>query len=236
MSHVMHLPCLFDLPVAKISERFPVRRVYGVHRNYEAHYGETEFRGSRPPGFYCKPADVLRPVNAGQVGDVPCPGPGQSFYFEVGLVVAIGKGGRHILAEDAAEHVYGYAVGLGMGRSDPPENANSPWWRWTFGGTFDMPTYIGPIVQAADVPGHARAQLWLQVNGMELQRSTTARLLWSVSQIVEYLSVNCELHPGDLIFTGTPGGIGMAGAGDQITAEVAEVGAVELQVACRAES
>jgi len=154
----------------------------------------------------------------------------------VGLVATIGKGGRRIRAAGAAEHIYGYAIGLDMGRSDPPEDAKPPWWRWSFGSTFDMPTYIGPIVQAADVPGHAQAQLWLQVNGMEQQRSTTARLLWSVLQIVEYLSVNCELHPGDLIFTGTPGGIGMAGAGDQITAEVDGVGALELQVACRAES
>ncbi|MDO9195399.1 fumarylacetoacetate hydrolase family protein [Rhodoferax sp.] len=234
MSHVLPLPVPVDLPVAKISERFPVRRVYGVHRNYEAQHGEAEFRGGRPPGFYCKPADLLRPVDAGEVGDAPCPLPGQSLYFEVGLILAIGKGGRRIRAADAAKHIYGFAVGLDMSRSDAPKDAKPPLQRSSFGSTFDMPTYIGPIVQAADVPGHAQAQLWLQVNGTEQQRSTTARLLWSVSQIVEYLSAICELHPGDLIYTGTPEGIGMAGAGDLVIAVVDGVGAVALQVARRA--
>jgi fumarylpyruvate hydrolase len=209
-----------SVPVLGQPSRFPVHRIYCVGRNYEEHAKEMGFTGREPPFFFLKPTDSLVVVEEGQTGQMPYPSLTQNFHHEIELVVAIGKGGRNIKAADAAQHIYGYAVGLDMTRRDLQNEMKKQGRPWCIGKAFDHSAPIGPITpidQAGDVNN---AEISLQVNGADRQRSSVAKLIWNVAETIEHLSAGWELQPGDLIYTGTPEGVAAVVSGDRLVGQI----------------
>ena len=230
MSYVFPPAPLPSVPVAGRSERFPVHRIYCVGRNYEEHAKEMGFTGREPPFFFMKPADAVLVVEPDQTVPLPYPSLTANLHHEIELVVAIGQGGRNIQAEDAARHIYGYAVGLDMTRRDLQNDMKKQGRPWCIGKGFDASAPIGPITPAAQAGDIAQAAIWLQVNGQDRQRSRVAQLIWNVAETIEHLSAAWELQPGDLIYTGTPEGVGAVVRGDVLEGGVDGLGTLRLQV------
>lgn len=203
-----------SLPVVGRTERFPVHRIYCVGRNYEEHAKEMGFTGREPPFFFLKPADALLAVEAGTTGEMPYPTLTSNLHHEIELVVAIGKAGKNIRAADAAEYIYGYALGLDMTRRDLQNEMKKQGRPWCIGKGFEHAAPIGPITPAAQAGDVENAAIALQVNGTDRQRSTVAQLIWNIAETIEHLSAAWELQPGDLIMTGTPEGVGAVVRGD----------------------
>ncbi|MCV0440885.1 MAG: fumarylacetoacetate hydrolase family protein [Hydrogenophaga sp.] len=207
-------PATVSVPVLGLAERFPVHRIYCVGRNYEEHAKEMGFTGREPPFFFLKPADAIVVADTGQAATIPYPSLTGNLHHEIELVVAIGTGGRNIRAADAAKHIYGYAVGLDMTRRDLQNDMKKQGRPWCIGKAFDQSAPIGPITLAAQAGAINEAPIWLQVNGVDRQRSTVAKLIWNVNETIEHLSQAWELHAGDLIYTGTPEGVNAVVRGD----------------------
>jgi len=212
------------------AQRFAVHRIYCVGRNYEDHAKEMGFTGREPPFFFLKPADAVLPVDAGQTGLLPYPSLTANLHHEVELVVAIGQGGRDIPAAQALQHVYGYAVGLDMTRRDLQNDMKKQGRPWCIGKGFEHSAPIGPITPATQADGVAKAAIWLQVNGQDRQRSSTNKLIWNIAETIEHLSHAWELQPGDLIYTGTPEGVGAVVSGDLIEAGIDGLEGLRLRV------
>lgn len=218
------------VPVVGKTEQFPVHRIYCVGRNYEEHAKEMGFTGREPPFFFMKPADSLLVVNAGEIGDMPYPSLTKNLHHEIELVVAIGKGGKDIQAADALSHIYGYAVGLDMTRRDLQNEMKKQGRPWCIGKGFDHSAPIGPITPAAQAGDVAHAEIYVQVNGNDRQRSNVSQLIWNIAETIEYLSAAWELQPGDLIYTGTPEGVGAVVAGDTLVGAVSGLGELKIRV------
>ncbi len=227
MSLVIPAPAAVTLPVAG-GGAFPVHRIYCVGRNYAEHAQEMGFTGREPPFFFLKPADAVLPVAAGETGAMPYPTLTANLHHEVELVVAIGRGGRAIRAADAAAHIWGYAVGLDMTRRDLQNDMKKQGRPWCIGKAFDHSAPIGPIVPIATTGELTRGAITLDVNGQTRQRGDLAELIWNVNETIEHLSAAWTLQPGDLIFTGTPAGVGAVVRGDLMLARIA--GLPELRV------
>ncbi len=228
MSYLFTPPQTVSLPIVGRAERFPVSRVYCVGRNYEDHAKEMGFTGREPPFFFLKPADAVLVVNAGETGRMPYPTLTKNLHHEIELVACIGTGGRFIKAADAMRHIYGYAVGLDMTRRDLQGDMKKQGRPWCIGKAFDHSAPIGPITPAAQAGDITNATIALQVNGLDRQRSTVAKLIWNMAETIEHLSAAWELQPGDLIYTGTPEGVGPVVVGDLMVGSVA--GLTELRV------
>jgi len=206
--------------VAGTDARFPVRRVYCVGRNYAAHAREMGFDPDRePPFFFCKPNDnaSIIPVAAGEIANVPYPALTKNYHYEAELVVAIGKGGRDIAVADAAQHIYGYATGLDMTRRDLQINMREQGRPWEIGKAFDFSAPIAPLRRLADGEAITSGAITLEVDGQLRQNSDLKHLIWSVDEVIANLSTLFTLEPGDLIFTGTPEGVGAVVAGQTLT-------------------
>ena len=230
MSYAFEPTPVVSVPVVGKAERFPVHRIYCVGRNYEEHAKEMGFTGREPPFFFMKPADAVLVVNAGETGDMPYPSLTQNLHHEIELVVAIGKGGKHIKAADAMNHIYGYAVGLDMTRRDLQNDMKKQGRPWCIGKGFDHSAPIGPITPAAEAGDVASAEIYVQVNGQDRQRSNTSQLIWNIAETIEHLSAAWELQPGDLIYTGTPEGVGAVVSGDVMVGSVAGLGELKVRL------
>jgi fumarylpyruvate hydrolase len=220
-----------SVPVIGKAEQFPIHRIYCVGRNYEEHAKEMGFTGREPPFFFIKPNDSIIVVNQGETGTMPYPSLTKNLHHEIELVVAIGRGGKNIQASDALQHVYGYAVGLDMTRRDLQGEMKKQGRPWCIGKGFDHSAPIGPITPAEQAGDVARAEIYITVNGQERQRSNTSQLIWNIAETIEHLSAAWELQPGDLIFTGTPEGVGAVVAGDTMVGGVAGLGELHVNVA-----
>lgn len=217
MSFVFEPAPTVSVPVAGSEQRFPVHRIYCVGRNYAAHAREMGFDPDRePPFFFCKPADAVVNVKPGEVATIPYPSLTVNFHYEAELVAAIGTGGQNIPVESALSHVWGYGVGLDMTRRDLQMEMRKMGRPWDVGKAFDLSAPIGPIHPVANVGDAHHAKIWLDVNGKRRQESTIDFLIWSVAEVVADLSRYFKLEPGDLIFTGTPEGVGAVVSGDEI--------------------
>ena len=205
---------------------FPVRRVFCVGRNYAAHAREMGHDPDRePPFFFTKPADAL--VTGGQ--DTPYPTLTSNLHHEMEQVVAIGTAGDDIAVENALAHVWGYAAGLDMTRRDLQDEAKQARRPWDMSKGFDHSAPIGELVPAAGIdPGQGAIQL--RVNGQMRQDSDLDQLIWSVPEVISYLSRLVRLAPGDLIFTGTPDGVAAVSRGDVLEGSVAGVGTVRTRL------
>jgi fumarylpyruvate hydrolase len=202
-----------------------------VGRNYVEHAQEMGFTGREPPFFFLKPADAIVVVPAGQTGSMPYPSLTQDLHHEIELVVAIGQGGRNIKAADAMSHIFGYAVGLDMTRRDLQGEMKKQGRPWCIGKAFDHSAPIGPIVPAAQAGDVTHAEISLQVNGKDRQRSNVSKLIWNIAETIEHLSAAWELQPGDLIYSGTPEGVAAVVAGDLLVGQVAGVGELRIKIA-----
>jgi fumarylpyruvate hydrolase len=230
MSFVFAPPATVSVPVVGMPERFPVNRIYCVGRNYEEHAKEMGFTGREPPFFFLKPADAIVAVEAGSTGSMPYPSLTQNLHHEIELVVAIGTGGKNILAADAHKHIFGYAVGLDMTRRDLQGEMKKQGRPWCIGKAFDHSAPIGPITPAAQAGDIAHADIELQVNGQDRQRSQVSKLIWNIGETIEHLSAAWELQPGDLIYTGTPEGVAAVVAGDTLVGGVTGLETLRIKV------
>ena len=231
MNYTHPLPAPITVPMVGSDLQFPVHRIYCVGRNYVEHAKEMGFTGREPPFFFLKPADALVVVPQGQTGTMAYPPMTQSFHHEIELVVAIGVGGKNIVAADAARHIAGYAVGLDMTRRDLQNEMKKQGRPWCIGKAFDQSAPMGPITPAAQVPAMAEAEIYVQVNGQDRQRSHIDKLIWNVAETIEHLSAAWELQPGDLIFTGTPEGVAAVVRGDTLEGGITGLGTLRVKVA-----
>lgn len=231
MDFVIAPPPAAVVPVVGRDARFPVRRVYCVGRNYAAHAREMGSDPTRePPFFFCKPADAVVPVLQGATLDLPYPQATGNLHYEIELVVAIGKGGTDIPVEDALSHVWGYGAGLDMTRRDLQFALRDKGRPWELGKAFDRAAPISPLVPATAVGHPGKGEVWLNVNGLPRQRGDVSDMIWSLAEIIANLSSYFRLEPGDLIFTGTPEGVGPVVAGDLIEAGVEGVGSLAVRI------
>jgi len=227
MEYVIPAPPIPSLPVEGSDARFPVHRIYCVGRNYADHAREMGGDPDRePPFFFCKPADAI--VADGH--DFPYPGQTEDVHHEMELVVALGKGGADIAVDRALDHVYGYAAGLDMTRRDLQAAAKKLGRPWDTGKGFDRAAPCGPIMPAARIGHPASGAIWLKVNGEVRQRGDLAQLIWRVPEVIASLSTLFTLAPGDLIYTGTPAGVGPVRRGDVLDGGVDGVGTVQTRV------
>jgi len=219
------------VPIAGSQDSFPVRRVYCVGRNYAAHAREMGFDPDRePPFFFCKPADAVVPVAEGSTLSLPYPPETANLHYEIELVAAIGKGGANISVDEALQHVYGYAVGLDMTRRDLQNDMKKQGRPWDIGKSFEQSAPIGPLHPAQSVKDIEKAGIWLQVNGADKQRSDIGKLIWSIAETIAYLSKYFRLEAGDLIYTGTPEGVGPVVRGDRMVGGVDGLGTLSVQM------
>ena len=226
MSYVIAPPKQASVPVKGTHLRFPVRRIYCVGRNYNDHVAEMGGTpGREPPFFFQKPADALLLDE-----NFPYPPASHNVHYEVELVVALHSGGANIAATDAAQHIYGYAVGIDMTRRDLQAEAKKTGKPWEVAKSFDHSAPISEITPKSDIGALAHAIISLHVNDEQRQSSDISEMIWSVPEIIGELSRLFELHPGDLIFTGTPSGVGPVQPGDRLRANIAGVGELNLQV------
>lgn len=230
MSFVITPPPVVSVPVVGTTARFPVNRVYCVGRNYEEHAKEMGFTGREPPFFFLKPADAVVVVNAGETGRIPYPSLTKNLHHEIELVVAVGTGGKNIRAADAHKHIYGYAVGLDMTRRDLQSEMKKQGRPWEIGKAYDHSAPIGPITPVAQAGDAANAEIYLQVDGKDRQRSTVSKLIWNIGEIFEHLSAAWELQPGDLIYTGTPEGVAAVVSGNTMIGGVAGLETLTVKV------
>lgn len=230
MRYVFTPPAVASLPVIGSSDRFPVHRIYCVGRNYEEHAKEMGFTGREPPFFFIKPASALLPVEPGTTAEMPYPSLTSNLHHEIELVVAIGKAGKNIRAADAAEYIYGYAVGLDMTRRDLQNEMKKQGRPWCIGKAFEHSAPIAAITPAAQAGTVEQAAIALLVNGTDRQRSQVSQLIWNIAETIEHLSAAWELQPGDLIMTGTPEGVGAVVRGDLLEGAVAGLTPLSVRI------
>lgn len=231
MAYVIPAPSIPALPVSGSADLFPVRRVYCVGRNYAAHAREMGGDPTRePPFFFMKPADALQPVMDGETADHAYPPKTGNYHFEIEMVVALAKGGRDIPVEQALDHVFGYAVGLDMTRRDLQDEAKQLRRPWELGKAADRSGPVGPIYPVAQVGHPAGGSISLSVDGAVRQKADLSDMIWSVAEQIAYLSSYFELSPGDVIFSGTPDGVGAVTQGQTMMGAVEGLGEIKLRV------
>ncbi len=219
-----------SLPIVDSADRFPVHRIYCVGRNYAEHAKEMGFTGREAPFFFMKPADaVVAPTGDAPV-QMPYPSLTSNLHHEIELVVAIGKGGKNIPASEAFAHIWGYAVGLDMTRRDLQNEMKKQGRPWCIGKAFEYSAPIGPVTPAAQAGDIEQADIWLQVNSQDRQRSQIGQLIWNIAETIEHLSQAWELQPGDLIMTGTPEGVGAVQVGDLLEGGVTGLTALRVSI------
>jgi fumarylpyruvate hydrolase len=231
MAYVFTPPAVVGIPVVESSDSYPVHRIYCVGRNYEDHAKEMGGTGREAPFFFMKPADAVLVAAPGTTVTMPYPTLTANLHHEIELVVAIGTGGSHIKAADAHKHIFGYAVGLDMTRRDLQNDMKKQGRPWSISKGFDHSAPIGPITPASQVPDIEQAEIAVQVNGSDRQRSTTAKMIWNIAETIEKLSEAWELQAGDLIFTGTPEGVGAVVRGDVLTGSVTGLQTISVKLA-----
>jgi len=222
-------PAVQSLPVRGINERFPINRLFFVGRNYHAHaveMGKPVDKSAERPFYFTKAPQTLTPSGA----TVAYPPETGNFHFEMEMVVAIGAAAFRVSQEDAHKVIYGYAAGLDMTRRDLQLSARDKGRPWDLGKDVEQSSVCTEIVP---MPGVIIEQgaIALEVNGQTKQSSNVNKLIWNVREIIADLSLFYHLQPGDLIYTGTPEGVGPVVAGDSITGRVEGVGEVRLNIA-----
>lgn len=216
MAFVLPVPATPAVPVAGTADAFPVRRIFCVGRNYEAHAREMGLEEREPPFFFTKFPDALLPSGA----VLSYPPLTQDLHHEGELVVAIGTGGRDIAPEDAARHIFGFAAGLDMTRRDVQWAAKKEGKPWDMGKNFAGAAPIAALHPVAETGLFERGAIVLTVNDAVRQQGDFADMIWSVPEIIAHLSRYGALEAGDLVYTGTPAGVGPVQPGDRIEVRI----------------
>jgi|SRR5262249_30731100 fumarylpyruvate hydrolase len=215
------------LAVAGSDRLYPVRRVWCVGRNYVEHIREMGQDERAPPFFFAKPPDALAPDGS----SIPYPALTKDLHFEVELVVALKAGGREVAPERARDLVYGYAVGIDLTRRDLQIAAREVKRPWEIGKAFDASAPSSALRPAAEIGHPGKGRIRLSVNGVARQDGDLEQMIWSVPEIIAKLSQQVALAAGDVIFTGTPSGVGATVAGDELEAEIDGVGRLAVRIA-----
>ena len=220
-----------SVPVAGTNQRFPVRHIFCVGRNYAEHAKEMGGDATRePPFFFTKAADAIVPVVPPAVGRVGYPMATKNFHHELELVVAIGKSGANVAAADAQALVFGYAVGLDMTRRDLQNDMREKKRPWDIGKSFAQAAPIAPIHPIAQTGPLTRGEIVLDVNGAVRQRGDLSDMIWDVAHMIGFLSRLYRLEPGDLVFTGTPAGVGPVVVGDRLDGRIAGLTPLSIEI------
>jgi fumarylpyruvate hydrolase len=211
---------LVSLPILHSTERFPVRRVYCVGRNYADHAKEMGDTGREPPFFFIKPPDTLFECPPDASVDWPYPSLTDDLHHEVELVVALHAGGSSLSSQAAREAIWGYGLGLDMTRRDRQAEMKKQAKPWEIGKSFDHASPIGPLVPADAFGGLVtQGAISLAVNGETRQSGDLSQMIWNIEEMICKISEGWTLAPGDIIFTGTPAGVGPVVRGDEIRAK-----------------
>jgi fumarylpyruvate hydrolase len=227
MSFVIPAWDLPSVPVAGSKDRFPVRRIWCVGRNYAAHIVEMGYDPNREePFFFAKPADAI--VQDG--GTVPYPPQTKNLHYELEMVVALGKGGANVPVAKALDLVYGYGVGLDMTRRDLQFAARDRGRPWEMGKGWDHSAPCSALMPAAKIGHPAKGVIKLAVNGQVKQNSDLGAMIWKVPEMISYLSALVALAPGDIIYSGTPDGVGPVVKGDKLHGEIEKVGTLDVAI------
>lgn len=220
-------PALPSLAIAGASDRFPLRRVFCVGRNYAAHAREMGNDPDRePPFFFMKPADAVVPA----AGTVPYPPATKDMHHEVEMVVALGKGGANVAPEEALSLVWGYGVGLDLTRRDIQAVAKEMSRPWDMAKGFDASAPCSELHPVSQVGHPSNARIWLEVNGTVKQDGKLDEMIWPVADVIAHLSRYVALRPGDLIFSGTPAGVGPLAPGDRVRGGLDGVAGFQLEI------
>lgn len=223
---------VISLPIANDDRRFPVRRVFCVGRNYAEHAREMgaadQASGAEPPFFFMKPADAV--VSGMEQISVAYPPLTQNLHHEVELIVALGAGGSNVAPEVASELIFGYAVGLDLTRRDLQAKAKEKGHPWDMGKGFDQSAVAGAVRPVAQTGHLDHGRIWLSVNGQIRQDGDLSAMMWKVPAIIANLSTFVRLEAGDLIYTGTPAGVGPLLPGDCLEAGVDGVGTLRARI------
>ena len=203
-----------------------MRRIFCVGRNYVEHQKEMGGDGREAPFFFIKSAHALVPGG----GNVHFPAKTANLHYETEMVVALAKGGRRIDARKANEHVFGYGVGLDMTRRDLQQLGKDHGRPWDFGKDFDEAAPCSALAPASAIGHPARGAIWLKVSGKERQKADISDMIWSVPEQIAFLSEHYTLEPGDLIYSGTPAGVGPVKPGDDLHAGVEGVGELKVKI------
>ncbi len=232
MAYVITPPAVAAVAVAGSDDRFAVNRVYCVGRNYAEHAREMGHDPDRePPFFFAKaPENLLAASVEDGGGDFPYPTRTSDVHHEIELVVALAKGGADIAAEDALGCVWGYGVGIDMTRRDLQGEAKKMGRPWDVGKAFDHAAPIGRLHPVSEVGHPAAGRVWLTLNGETRQEGDLNQLIWNVPETISYLSGLFTLRPGDLIYTGTPAGVGPVARGDVLIGGVDGLSGVKITV------
>ena len=209
--------------IAGSGQRFPIRRIFCVGKNYADHAREMGGDPDRePPFFFSKPADAV----IGGTADIAMPSRTTNLHHEIELVVALGGGGTNIGEDDALAAVFGYAVGNDLTRRDLQADAKAGGRPWDMAKGFDHSAILSPIRPVAEVGHPTAARIWLSVNDELRQDGDIADMIWPVADIIAELSTYVELKAGDLIYTGTPAGVGRIVAGDRVAGGIDGIGTI----------
>jgi fumarylpyruvate hydrolase len=215
------------LPVADTSDRFAVRRIYCVGQNYAAHTREMGGDPERSPPFYfSKPADAI--VASGAT--IPYPSRTEDLHHEIELVVALGGSGSRLSAKDAEKIIFGYAVGIDLTRRDLQAQAKKSGRPWDTSKGFDNSAPISALRRTSEIGHPGTGRIWLSVNGQVRQDADLKDMIWNVSEALAELSTYYELQPGDLLFTGTPAGVGPVLRGDRLQGGVDGVAQISVSI------
>ncbi|TAG03366.1 MAG: FAA hydrolase family protein [Burkholderiales bacterium] len=219
-----------SLAITGTDQRFPIRRVYCVGRNYVEHAVEMGFTGREPPFFFMKPADAVVPAAMGDSLTIDYPALTKNYHHEVELVVAIDRGGKNIRAAEAHKHIFGYAVGLDMTRRDLQGECKKQGRPWEIGKAVDQSAPIGAITPKSACGELISGEIVLTVNGKTTQKSDINKLIWTINEVIEHLSAAWELQPGDIIMTGTPEGVAAVVSGDVMVATCAGLDSLTVHI------
>lgn len=221
-NYAIEVPEQASVAISGSQQRFPIRRVFCVGRNYAAHAREMGKDPERePPFFFSKPADAVVPAE----GTVPYPSLTSNLHHEIELVVAIGAAGSNVSPADALNLVWGYGVGVDLTRRDLQDVAKQLSRPWDWAKGFDASAPCTPLLPVAETGHPSKGRIWLEVNGELRQEGDLADLIWPIADVISHVSMAVELKPGDLIYTGTPSGVGALNPGDVVrggTDDIAE--------------
>lgn len=230
VSYAVAAPAQASLDIAGSDEKFPVRRIYCIGKNYVAHIREMNADERDPPVIFMKPADALVPNG----GEIPYPVFTKNFHYECELVVAMRSGGYNIAEADAPNHIFGYAVGLDMTRRDLQVDILAKGLPWEATKAFDRSAPIGPITPTSTSGILENGHVRLAVNGETRQDADISLMIWKVNEIIAKLSEQHELKAGDIIMTGTPAGVGAVVTGDVLDCSVDGLEPLQVRIGQRA--
>ena len=226
MDYVIPPPAQASVAVVGSDKRFPVRRIYCVGRNYVAHIRETCGDERDPLFYFCMPADAIVPTGS----TIDYPPQTSNFHYEMELVAAIGKGGANISEADALSHIFGAAAGIDMTRRDLQNKSKETRRPWDTSKDVEQSAVVTPLRQMSEVPSVGAGRIHLEQNGDIKQDADLSQMVWSVPEIIADLSTMYTLREGDVVFMGTPAGVGAVQRGDVLTGGVDGIADFEVKI------